>query len=398
MRVLICDHAARENHKAGVGYYTSELIRCARGILGDEHVQVFPGEAPWVWKQHWWDRQSRRWEYVARRPGWLPWVEKKFRGKFLSLVRKVMPPPPDDMFAVFADPAVCDLYHEPNYIPQPCDLPTVASVHDLSVLLHPEWHPAKRVGEFERLFAAGLRRCAHLFAISEFGKGEIVRHLGWPAEKVTVTHMGVRPGLRRVEGRELSESLRRLGLREGYLLHVGTLEPRKNVLMLMRAFGELPSEVRERRPLVLAGGKGWNSQEVHAYLHDEARHKNVRWLGYVADRDFPALYSGARALLFPTFYEGFGMPAVEMMACGGAVIASTAGAVAETAGGQAYLIDPNDRHAWRDALLRACADDDWARHLADGAERHAARFTWEACAEATVAAYRRVLAGSRRAA
>jgi alpha-1,3-rhamnosyl/mannosyltransferase len=162
--------------------------------------------------------------------------------------------------------------------------------------------------------------------------------------------------------------------------------------MLMRAFCELPSDVRERCPLALAGGKGWNSQEVHAYLQDEARHKNVRWLGYVADADFPALYSGARALLFPTFYEGFGMPAVEMMACGGAVIASTAGAVAETAGAQAHLLDPKDHDAWRDAMLRVCTEDDWARRLADGAERHAARFTWEACAEATVTAYRRVLA------
>src|SRR5689334_7577445 len=96
MRVLVSDHATLENNKAGVGYYTSELIRCLRETLGRDNVENCPGA--WVWKQHWWDRQSRRFECLARTPGWLPWVEKKFRGKFLSLVRKVMPPPPADMF------------------------------------------------------------------------------------------------------------------------------------------------------------------------------------------------------------------------------------------------------------------------------------------------------------
>src|SRR5207245_1000631 len=141
--------------------------------------------------------------------------------------------------------------HEPNYIPLECDLPTVASVHDLSVLLHPEWHPADRVRHFEKHFLPGLKRCGHLLAISQFGKGEIVRHLGWPADKVSVTYMGVRQGLRRVVGEELAGSLRALGLSAGYLLHVGTLEPRKNVLMLMRVYCALPAAVRENCPLVL---------------------------------------------------------------------------------------------------------------------------------------------------
>src|SRR5262249_53231562 len=139
------------------------------------------------------------------------------------------------------------------------------------------------------------------------------------------------------------------------------------------------------------GRLGWNSDDAHEFLESVGRHRNVRWFGYVEDRHVAPLYSGAKALLFPTFYEGFGMPAIEMMACGGAVIASTAGAVAETAGGQAHLIDPEDRDAWHDAMLRICTDEDWARQLAAGGERYAARYTWEACAEATVAAYQAVL-------
>jgi alpha-1,3-rhamnosyl/mannosyltransferase len=161
--------------------------------------------------------------------------------------------------------------------------------------------------------------------------------------------------------------------------------------MLLKAYCDLPSSVRERCPLVLAGGRGWNSEATHTFLEDEARHKNVRWLGYVEERHFPALYSAARALLFPTFYEGFGMPAIEMMACGGAVIASTAEAVAEVTGSQAHLLCPHDQHAWRAALLRACSDDDWIRSLRLHAPSHAARFSWEDCATASWQAYQQVL-------
>src|SRR5262245_29995707 len=112
MRVLINDHAALENHKSGIGYYSTELIRSLRGLLGRDQVETCPG--PWIiWQQHWWERQSKRWEHVARQPRWLPWIEKKFRGKFLSLVRKVMPPPSEDLGEILSRHAHCDLYHEP---------------------------------------------------------------------------------------------------------------------------------------------------------------------------------------------------------------------------------------------------------------------------------------------
>src|SRR5262249_8384586 len=160
--------------------------------------------------------------------------------------------------------------------------------------------------------------------------------------------------------------------RDDYLLHVGTLEPRKNLLMLLEAYGDLPQEVRERHPLVLAGGRGWKCDEVLAHIEGEGKLRGVRWLGYVRERHLAALYCGARALVFPPLYEGFGMPTIEMLACGGAVLASTAGAVAETVGAQAHLIDPRDRHGWRDAMLKACRDAAWLAQLRQGAQQAAA--------------------------
>src|SRR5262249_19218326 len=156
--------------------------------------------------------------------------------------------------------------------------------------------------------------------------------------------------------------LRELGLLPGYLLHVGTLEPRKNLRMLLGAYSALPAAVRDRHPLVLVGGAGWNAGAIHADLH-EARHRNVRWLGYVRDVCLAARGSAARALVFRTLCEGLGMPTVEMLAGAGAVLASTAGAVAETVGRQAHLIDPHDQAGWRDAMERVCTDGDWWRGL-----------------------------------
>jgi glycosyltransferase involved in cell wall biosynthesis len=400
MRVMFTSHAAQENNRAGIGRYTAELLRELYRLAGRGIIHTFPND--WVeWKAIWWDHQSTRFQSIARQPGLLPWLEKKVRGKFLSLMRHVLPMPLENLFHEAIRLYRCDLYHEPNFIPLECDLPTVATVHDLSVLLHPHWHPPVRVTDFRKHFESRLKRCRHLFAISEFGRQQIVRHLGWPADKVSVTYMGVRSGLSRVSGWRLRSFLRRFDLPEGYLLHVGTLEPRKNVLMLLKAYCSLPEAVRERRPLVLVGGKGWNSQDVHDYLQREGRHKNVRWLGYVEDRHFAALYSAARALVFPTFYEGFGIPTIEMMACGGAVIASTAGAVAETVGGKARLIDPHDADGWRDALLRVCVDRDWWQSLRQGVEQVARPFTWRRCAQLTLDVYRRVFAelkSDRRAA
>ncbi|MSU80505.1 MAG: glycosyltransferase family 1 protein [Gemmataceae bacterium] len=383
MRVILNQSTAL-GPKTGIGHYTSELLQSLRVIAPTDTFDIFPPD--------WW-RSPRR-IGGALRPR---------RGSSLANADRATRTWRDaimNQMRAFGERALggylrlanrwhrYDIYHEPNYIPLPSSIPTVATVHDLSVLLHPEWHPLDRVRYYEREFQAGLQRCRHLFAVSEFTRQEMVRELNIPAERITCTHLGIRADLRPMSADETAAVLRRLGLPEQYLLFVGTIEPRKNPMMLMRAYCDLPAAVRERCPLVLAGGWGWNAAEFAAYYEAEAKHRGVMHLGYVADADLAAIYCAARALVFPSFYEGFGLPPLEMMACGGAVLASTAGSVVEVVGPCAHLLDPNDLTGWRDAMQRIIVDDDWQRSLRVGVTELARTYSWERCARQTLQVYR----------
>ena len=286
-----------------------------------------------------------------------------------------------------------ELYHEPNVIPFHSSLPTVTTIHDLSVLLHPEWHPPARVRDYEQRFLRGVAQCVHFLTVSEFTRREVIAALGQPPERVTRTYNGVRETMRPLPVDAVRAVLRRLRLPPRYLLHVGTIEPRKNLLTLLHTYRLLPASLRDSCPLVLVGAWGWNHAEVGDFLETEGRALRVIHLGYLSERDLPSVYNGAVGLLLPSFYEGFGLPALEMLACGGAVVASTAEAFVELLSGQAHLIDPRDRDGWREAMRRLATDEDWRRSLRTGAAERAARFTWDACAEDTLRVYR-VLSGT----
>jgi glycosyltransferase involved in cell wall biosynthesis len=394
MRVLVNGLTAWGG-RTGIGHYTAQLLRCLADRPDSAAIDCFPSawirhaRHAWVRLRPWFERGDSRPPPLQGAsntpPGWRQQTLRRLRSLGQSVLARNL--------RAYCRRTRYDLYHEPNFIPLPSDLPTVVTLHDLSVLLYPEWHPADRVADFEGRFRAGLKRCVHFLAISEFARQEIIRTLHLRPEQVTRTYMGVRPGLGPLPHHTVQATLRRLNLPPQYLLYLGTIEPRKNVLTLLRAYCALPPAVRSRYPLLLVGGWGWNAADVAAYL-DEAKARGVIHLGYVPDVYMPALYNGARALIFPSFYEGFGLPPLEMLACGGAVIASTAGAIAETVGRRAHLVDPRDLDGWRDAMRRVAEDDDWHRALRDGAEEVARPFTWEACAADTLRAYRAVHAGA----
>jgi alpha-1,3-rhamnosyl/mannosyltransferase len=382
MRVVM-NTVASLGRRTGIGHYVSELLRCSRAQMTDGVVDSFPGEriarvCAWAYRQ-----RRHATDEKAVQAGWRRWAWQQARSLGQGLLAR--------RFRQVVRQRQYHLYHEPNYIPLPCDLPTIATVHDLSIVLHPEWHPGDRVAHYGKYFAARLNRCAHVITDSRCVRDEVVRHLGVDPERVSAVPLGTKPNLRPAPAEEVERVRSRLGLPRSYLLYVGTIEPRKNVRRLLEAFCDLPNRLRERCPLVLVGGWGWQTADVAAYFHDVARHKHVQHVGYVEEADLPALYSGARALVYPSLYEGFGLPPLEMMACGGAVLTSTARAIAEVVGDRVPLIAPEDTEGWRDAMARVIDDDDWQAELRDGAEKAARAFSWERCAAETLRIYRRVL-------
>jgi alpha-1,3-rhamnosyl/mannosyltransferase len=388
MRVVINQMPAL-GQRTGIGHYTGELLRCLRRQAGSDRIEGWPAAAAGR-ACHFLNRIHKRIRAHLRPAGQngtsLPGPANRFAKCASRLVMKSF----DSLCRTSLSKRKYDLYHEVNFIPLPSDLPIVATLHDLSAVLYPEWHPAERIKHFSKHFDRARARCEHFFAISEAARQEIIRTLNIPAERITLTYMGVRSDLGPLPEWQTARILKKLSLPPRFLLSIGTLEPRKNILVLLRAYCSLPAPVRNRWPLVLVGGWGWRTEKIAEYYHAEARHRNVRHLGYVADQFMAALYNGARALVYPSLYEGFGLPPVEMLACGGAVLASTAAPIVETVGGQAHLIPAQDIDGWRDGLLRVVEDDDWWMSLRHGAVEKARPFTWEHCAAETLKVYRNV--------
>ncbi len=389
MRVLF-NGTSTIRAKSGVGHTTTQLHQALCALAPKDEFWLYPGNALRRLASHYLKPQVQQTGTIAPPK---PASNGFLKRRALQTVQLGYAA----HFHAVARLGRFDLYHEPNLVPFGIHLPTVVTVHDLSVVLFPEWHPTERVRRYEKAFARGIERAAHILVDSNSVRIEAIRILGLNPERVTTIHMGIGSNFHVQTENELVEMRSRLGLPTRYLLYVGTVEPRKNLTTLLRAYCDLPAKLREQCPLILGGRWGWKSEPVRELFESEARHRNVRYLGYVADEELPALYGGAIALLYPSFYEGFGLPPIEAMACGTAAIVSTADAVREVVGKQAILIDANDSTGWCKAMQRAIEERDYLENYRQSGIAHAARFSWDRAAKTTLEVYREVLglAGSK---
>lgn len=284
------------------------------------------------------------------------------------------------------------LFHSPNYFLPPFPGRSVATIHDLSHVCFPQFHPAARVDYLNRALPATLRQADFLITDAESVRLEVMRHFGWPADRIAAVPLGVSQAFRPRAGAELWPVLHRYGLQAGgYTLYVGTIEPRKNLGSLLSAYEALPASVRQRWPLVLAGARGWHSEALHDRIGRAAAAGWVRYLDYVFQDDLPFLYAGARLFAYPSLYEGFGLPPLEAMASGVPVLTSNVASLPEVVGAAALMVEPQDVPAMSAALARGLEDDAWrALAAAIGLER-AAALTWANCIDNTVSIYAKVL-------
>ncbi|HEX7046428.1 MAG TPA: glycosyltransferase family 1 protein [Gammaproteobacteria bacterium] len=281
-----------------------------------------------------------------------------------------------------------DVYHDPNFIPFRFHGPTVITVHDLSVLTLPHMHPSDRVRAIGGRLKWAVEQADAIITVSEFVREEVIESLGVPGEKVTAIHNGVDSAFRPRDASETAASLSRLGLRHArYVLGVGTLEPRKNLGRLCRAYRSLPEEVRQEFPLVLAGMKGWGESEFARDLEALIQEGNLVLPGYLESAALRDLYAGAALFAYPSVYEGFGLPVVEAMASGVPVMTSNCSSLPEVAGDAAQLVNPLEVDDIAAALARLLNDSEERHCLATAGLKRASEYTWDITARKTLAVY-----------
>lgn len=287
------------------------------------------------------------------------------------------------------------IYHSPNFFLPPFAGRTVTTVHDLSHHIHPEFHPPARIDYMRRMLPGSLARASHVITVSESARQDLIKHFSYPPERVTAIPLGVDPVFHAHSSAQLAPLMARLGLQaQGYSLYVGTIEPRKNLDRLLDAYESLPSALRKRYPLVMAGSPGWRSEHTHARMAQAASAGWLHYLRFVAQADLPALYAGARLFVYPSLYEGFGLPVLEAMASGVPVVTSSVSSLPEVVGSIALSIAPEDTDALVAALQQGLQDDAWRSAAMAAGPQRAARFTWERCVDQTVALYGRIHAGT----
>lgn len=269
--------------------------------------------------------------------------------------------------------------------------PTVVTVYDLSFIHFPERFPFLQRFYLTTQTRRSCRQARRVVTISESGKEDVHRFFGVEREQIDVVFPGVDATFHPRPTAEVAAFRRQHGLPERFVLHVGTLQPRKNIPALIEAMARL------RRPdlsLVLVGGKGWFYDEIFAQVERLGLEKQVRFAGYVPDEALPLWYNAASLLVFPSVYEGFGMPIIEAMACGTPVIAAATSAIPEAAGGAALLFSPQSVDALVSQMLAVLDNAEQAATMRQHGLEQASKFSWDRAGKAMVATYRRALGHS----
>lgn len=379
MRIGI-EYTSAVQQRAGIGRYTRELVSALLELTSPHRYTLFAAtgglESPML------DLEPKESVRVRTLPLSDEWLARLWHRARLPLPVEIIT-------------GRVDLFYSPDFVLPPT-LPgtrALLTVHDLSFLHYPDHFVPKLVRYLSQVVPRSAVRADLILADSEATRTDLIERLEIPSEKVEVLYSGVAPRFRpQEEPGERRRLQERYGLgdpsteeRRPYVLSVGTLQPRKNYIRLMRAFAELRPDGHK---LIIAGGEGWLCEPILAEA--EKHGDRIRMLGFVEESDLPALYRGAALFAFPSLYEGFGLPVLEAMACGVPVVCSNVSSLPEVAGEAALLTDPHDEEALAEAMQRVLEDEELQQQMVTRGLERATAFTWERAAQQLLAAFEAV--------
>ncbi len=375
----------------GVGNYSFHLLEQHLRASRFEQVHCFTGTG--------WQSGAAQLEVTASLTSRADLENKGIRDVVVDRARKAIGAVPgvkplydrimERRFARHANTVPDAVYHETNYILKPFSGPCVTTVHDLSHIRYPEYHPPNIIDWLGNNLEHSLQRADKVITVSDLVRHEVLQHYDIPADKVHTVYEGVDARYRPRNRDETAELLDGLGLRHReYVLLVATLEPRKGIDLLLDAWGLLPLDLRRAYPLVLTGSGGWRNSAMVSRIEGFIEEGTVRHLGWVSSDVLPVLYSGAALFTYPSVYEGFGLPVLDAMSSGVPVICRAGTSMAEFAEGACLLCESGEAQelALRiEALLQSREErGDWV----EKGLRQAAKFSWARCASETADIYR----------
>lgn len=280
------------------------------------------------------------------------------------------------------------VFHGPNYFVPNTRMARVVTIHDLSIYRYPHWHPNPRVDRMRALIPNSVKNAQMILTDSLVTRQEVIDEFNLRLEQVCAIPLGVDGNYfpRTRENLELVLSSYDLSF-GGYSLFVSTIEPRKNIINLIAAYRAMHPSLRHTWPLVLVGGIGWRSDDIHVEIQHAVNEGWLKYLGFVPQSDLPFLYAGCRLFTYPSWYEGFGLPIAEAMASGVPVLTSNCSSMPEVAAGCAMLVEPGDIDDIAEKIQFALTNESWRTHAIQSGLLRAAQLTWESCVEKTVDAY-----------
>jgi len=373
---IIVNAVPLSNITTGIGRYIREVYTCIQNLYPEIEIRYFDGiricrhmPVPPQGKGIWTFAADLAW----RLPAFFPYMARVFAHeistrRFYRLSQRF------------------DIYHEAGYFPfkTPESVKTLFTIHDMSLKTLPGYHPKDRVLFFRKYFEKSLPHVDAIITPSEFTKKEIKKaYPAIPSESIHTVPLGYDKSLFRLDTQDEIDGFKsRMRLPEKYVLFVGTFDPRKNIQTLLKALARLPVGIQ----LVCAGWSGWE-KTIERSLSAFGIKKRIIFTGYVSDSELALLYSGARVFVYPSYYEGFGLPVLEAMACGCPVICSNAASLPEVAGEAAAYCTPDDAAGLANSIQDIFSCDNLYKQMSERSLVRAQRFNWSKTAEKTLSVF-----------